>query len=154
MSIYGVMNIRYHIFRIYTISHVLVISHILTEFWYSNLLIFQSSNLPIFRSSDLLIFCVMWPHTDPMPYIFPYTAFMAYILLVFHRGGYTYQITIFAGSHAILSEIIIPIIWCNIMLINTTMNIFESPFEKKWYLKVNTLDWTTGRMLVAKYLKF
>ena len=40
-----------------------------------------------------------------------------YILLVFQRGGYTYQITIVAGSHAIYSEIIIPIIWCNRLLI-------------------------------------
>ena len=43
MSISGLIRIRYHIFCIYMISHVLTISHILTDF--------QSSDLPIFQYS-------------------------------------------------------------------------------------------------------
>ena len=38
MRIYRLTRIRYHIFRIYMISHVLVTSHILTDF--------RSSDLP------------------------------------------------------------------------------------------------------------
>ena len=66
MNIYGLMRIHYHVFRIYVISYILKISHVLTDFW----------------SSDLPIFHMTWPHTDPMPYIFTYTAFYGPVQLI------------------------------------------------------------------------
>ena len=60
--IYDLMRISYHIFHMYIISHVLAISHLLTDF--------RSHN-----TYGLPIFCVTWPHTEPMPYIPPQTEF-------------------------------------------------------------------------------
>ena len=60
--IYDLMRISYHIFHMYIISHVLAISHLLTNF--------RSHN-----TYGLPIFCVTWPHTEPMPYIPPQTEF-------------------------------------------------------------------------------
>ena len=62
MRKYGLTRIRYPLFCIYMISDVLAISHVITDFRYSN----------------LPIFCVTWTHTYPMPYIFTYTAFTNY----------------------------------------------------------------------------
>ena len=78
---------------LYVMSHVLTISYRLPIFWSSNLPIFRSSDLPIFISSYLLIFRssdlpifrifhVIWPHTDPMPYIFLSTAFYGPVRLI------------------------------------------------------------------------
>ena len=52
------------------ISHVLVISHILTNF----------------ESSDLPIFCVTLPPKYLMPYIFPYTVFTTYMVYTTHTA--------------------------------------------------------------------
>ena len=59
--------------RVYnTTSFVYILYH--TYLWYQMYL--QTSDLT--RTYRLPIFCLTWPHMDPMTYIFPYTACMDY----------------------------------------------------------------------------
>ena len=53
----------------YTLPHLLYV-------YYLKRTCKRSSDLT--RTYGLPIFCVTWPHTDPMSYIFPYTAFTTY----------------------------------------------------------------------------
>ena len=78
MHIYSLICIRYHIFCIYIISHILSISHVLTDFLCSNVLMFRSYDVRMLWYSELPIFCMRWSHTDSMPYIFTNTAFTTY----------------------------------------------------------------------------
>ena len=61
MCIYGLTRIRYHIFCVYIISHVLMISHVLTEFRSSNLL---HDVTPCGSNSIYLsLYSLIWPCT-------------------------------------------------------------------------------------------